>query len=108
MFISKRCDCNPKTDNCCKSDKDISKLNQIFTVVSVKSRLEILFLLNSKSHCVCDITTHTKMSQSLISHHLADLMKLNLIKGKREGKFIDYYLTEKGKKVVQALESIIS
>lgn len=48
------------------------------------------------------------MSQSLISHHLADLLKLNIIKGKREGKFIDYYLTDKGEKVVQALESIIS
>lgn len=108
MFMFKRCNCISKVSGCCWSDKDVTNLSSDLTIIAVKSRLELLFLLKSKSHCVCDLITHTNMSQSLISHHLADLMKSKLVYSKREGKFIEYFLTKKGEKVVQALDSIIS
>jgi len=108
MFIFKRCDCLSKITGCCRNDKDVAQLSSDLNVLSVKSRLEILFLLKSKSHCVCDLMTHTDMSQSLVSHHLADLMKSGIVESKREGKFIEYFLTKKGEKVIQALNSIIN
>jgi ArsR family transcriptional regulator len=107
MFISKRCCCTSKKSNCC-SPKQLNTLSSILTIISVKTRLEILYLLKEKPHCVCDLESHTEMSQSLISHHLADLENANLIESKREGKFIDYSLTKKGKMVVKVLDSLIS
>lgn len=106
MFISKRCNCLSKLVGCCKKSQ-ISKLGKDLEMISVKSRLEILFLLKQKSHCVCDIISHTSMSQSLISHHLSDLAKSGLIANKRDGKFIDYFLTKKGEKVINAVQLII-
>ena len=103
MFISKRCDCSSKENKCIPSNVDLQKLSDNLTLLSVKSRLDLLFLLNDKSHCVCDLGEHTEMSQSLISHHLSDLTKAGFVDSKREGKFIDYFLTPKGDDLVKTL-----
>jgi ArsR family transcriptional regulator len=63
-------------------------------------------LLRQSPHCVCDIESHTKLSQTLISHHLADLLKAGLIERKKDGKFIEYSLNPKGKKVVTNLAKL--
>lgn len=103
MFISKRCGCSSKDGKNCIPDKRLGKLADNLTLLSVKSRLELLFLLKDKPHCVCDLTVHTDMSQSLVSHHLADLVKAKIIGYKREGKYLDYFLTEKGRKIIETL-----
>lgn len=103
MFISKRCDCLSKHSQCCKSYQDKEKLSKDLSLLSVKSRLDILFHLKDRYHCVCDLISHTDMSQSLISHHLSDLEGAGLVQNKREGKYIDYYLTKKGKRFLKAL-----
>jgi DNA-binding transcriptional ArsR family regulator len=46
---------------------------------------------------------HFEMSQSLISHHLADLKEMGLIKDERQGKRVYYSLTEKGKKIADLI-----
>lgn len=107
MFIGKRCDCSTKNNKCIPSGIDLKKLSGDLTLLSVKSRLDLLFLLKDKSHCVCDLTVHTDMSQSLISHHLSDLTTAGFVDGKREGKYIDYYLTPKGEELVKTLMTII-
>jgi DNA-binding HxlR family transcriptional regulator len=43
------------------------------------------------------------MSQSLISHHLSDLISAGFVDNKREGKFVEYYLTPKGKDLIKTL-----
>ena len=103
MFISKRCDCLSKLGKCCQSIKNTERLSKDLNLLSVKSRLDILFLLKDKPHCVCDLISHTDMSQSLISHHLADLTDAGYVKNKREGKYLDYYLTLKGKQLLEGL-----
>lgn len=103
MFISKRCNCSTKDNKCIPSKIDLEKLSDNLTLLSVKSRLNLLFLLKDKSHCVCDLTEHTDMSQSLISHHLADLTTAGLVDSRREGKFIDFFLTPKGEELVKTL-----
>lgn len=103
MFISKRCDCSSKLSKCCQSGKNTEKLSKDLSLLSAKSRLDILFHLKDKPHCVCDLMSHTDMSQSLISHHLSDLTNAGFIESKREGKYMDYYLTIKGKRFLDAL-----
>jgi len=107
MFILKRCNCRTKEVFSISDDK-IGQLTDDLELISVKSRLKILFILDNKSHCVCDLMSHTKMSQSLISHHLADLTKAGFVENKRQGKYIDYCLTNKGKKTVKALKLLIN
>jgi DNA-binding transcriptional ArsR family regulator len=107
MFICKRCCCTSKKSGCC-SPKELDNLSSDLTVISVKSRLEILFLLRNKPHCVCDLMSHTGMSQSLISHHMADLEKFNFITGKKDGKYIDYALTFKGRHITSLLDLLLS
>ncbi|MCL5008962.1 MAG: metalloregulator ArsR/SmtB family transcription factor, partial [Patescibacteria group bacterium] len=68
----------------------------LLKLVSAPSRLNILLLLKQSPHCVCDIEAHTQLSQTLISHHLADLVKADLVVSKKDGKFIEYSLTQKG------------
>jgi DNA-binding transcriptional ArsR family regulator len=103
MFISKRCHCLSKIGQCCKRGKDTENLSKDLSIMSVKTRLDILFHLKDKPHCVCDLENHTDLSQSLISHHLSDLANAGFIESKREGKFMDYFLTDKGKKFLKAV-----
>jgi len=87
---------------------DLKKLSDNLTLLAVKSRLDILFLLKDKRHCVCDLMTHTNMSQSLISHHLSDLISAGFVDNKREGKYVDHYLTQKGNNLVKTLTAMMN
>ncbi|MDR3642208.1 MAG: metalloregulator ArsR/SmtB family transcription factor [Candidatus Doudnabacteria bacterium] len=103
MFIYQRCDCKECKITKNFPDSRVMPVAGLLKLVSVPSRLNILLLLKQSPHCVCDIQSHTKLSQTLISHHLADLMKAGLVAGEKAGKFIEYSLTGKGKKIVANL-----
>jgi DNA-binding transcriptional ArsR family regulator len=106
MFIYKRCNCVNKTSLNKTIQASSSSLTDLLKLVSVPARLEILFLLEQKSHCVCDIEAHTKFSQSLTSHHLSDLTSAGLITSYKNGKFVNYKLTNKGQELVKNLRQI--
>ncbi|OGL87653.1 hypothetical protein A3I42_02820 [Candidatus Uhrbacteria bacterium RIFCSPLOWO2_02_FULL_49_11] len=103
MFIYKHCRC-----------RSISKQEDILLVaaentlklLAVPARVRLLLLLSRGAHCVCDLMTHTKMSQTLVSHHLADLMSGGLVTNKRNGKYIDYSLTARGKRIILLIRTI--
>jgi DNA-binding transcriptional ArsR family regulator len=76
-------------------------------LVGVKARLIILFLLDKDPHCVCDLTSHTGLSQSLISHHLADLVEACFISSKKDGKYVEYSLTPTGKELMHTLSDML-
>ncbi len=80
---------------------------QWFKIISVPSKTKILFTLGSSPHCVCDLMTHTKLSQTLISHHLSDLAAAGLVRSDKNGAFMDYSLTEKGRDLMDAVREII-
>ena len=48
---------------------------------------------------------HFNMSQSLISHHLADLRNAGLVKVKKKGRKVYYSLTSKGKAITNIIFS---
>ena len=96
---------NMSSYSCCKSDKletrSISKLSSLLKLVGESSRLKILCILHQGEHCVCEFDKHIELSQSLLSHHLADLRKAGLIMGEKQGLNVHYQLTEKGKRIVE-------
>lgn len=104
----KRCGCETKKISSPLNMLQLGTLSDDLNFIAVKSRLELLFLLKDKPHCVCDLEEHTHMSQSLISHHLSDLNSKGHITSKRNGKFIDYELTDTGRKVLGILEQLIT
>ena len=77
---------------------DTKELSTLLKLISDNSRLQILCILQKGEHCVCKLMEKTKLSQSLISHHLKDLKDADLVSKRIEGKWAHYSLTPKGKK----------
>jgi len=96
--------------NCCKSrsteSKQVSSLSSLLCLASEESRLKILCILRKGEHCVCEITKHVNLSQSLISHHLKDLKEAEIIIDEKRGLNVFYSLTPKGKIIIDLLFKI--
>jgi ArsR family transcriptional regulator, arsenate/arsenite/antimonite-responsive transcriptional repressor len=74
----------------------IDELSTVLKLISDLSRLHILSILIGGEQCVCELMEKVKLSQSLISHHLQDLKKHDLVRGRKDGKWSYYSLTPKG------------
>ena len=61
--------------------------------LSDATRLKILYLLSDGELCVCEIICALDKPQSSVSHHLNILKNLGFIKGRKEGVWIHYSLT---------------
>lgn len=85
---------------------DTKELSVLLKLISDKSRLQILCILQDGEHCVCEIFEQLKLSQSLVSHHLKDLKNANLVSDKKEGKWVHYSLTDEGKRITNLLFKI--
>lgn len=83
-----------------------SDLSNLLKLISDNSRLQILCILQTGEHCVCKLMEKTKLSQSLISHHLKDLKDANLVSKRIEGKWSHYSLTSKGQKITNLIFKI--
>ncbi len=103
MFIYKRCSCRANPGKYDYTNRQVLQLEENLKLLGVKARLELLLMLKDGPHCVCDLMTHTKLSQSLISHHLSDLTSAGFIESKKEGKFVEYRLTDKGMNLMNLL-----
>ncbi len=73
---------------------ELSRLTDSFKVYGDSTRLKIIFLLNSRELCVCDIAYILSMGQSAVSHQLRILRAANLVKTRRDGKSIFYSLDD--------------
>ncbi len=73
---------------------ELSRLTDAFKVYGDSTRLKIIFLLNSRELCVCDIAYILGMGQSAVSHQLRILRTASLVKTRRDGKSIFYSLDD--------------
>ncbi|MDX9855705.1 MAG: metalloregulator ArsR/SmtB family transcription factor [Parcubacteria group bacterium] len=87
------------SNKCCgknsKRTGDILKLKEFLKIISDANRLRILCLLTRKELCVCEIFEELELPQNLVSHHLAKLEKLSLVKKRKEGTFVIYSVNQK-------------
>lgn len=95
---------------CCRRRKfDFKKIDQkahFLRFFCEPSRLKILDLLKENRHCVCEIMNHLNFSQSLVSHHLADLKENQLVNSEKVGQRVYYSISKKGEKVISLLEQL--
>lgn len=84
--------------NCTNLSNKIKLVNKkinCLKTISEPNRLKILCILKKGKLCECEIINFLKLRQNLISHHLSVLEKEKLIKSKKEGRKIFFYLNEK-------------
>lgn len=70
------------------------KIAELFKVFGDPTRMKIIWCLEGRELCVCDISNVLGMTKSAISHQLGVLRANNLVKFRREGKNIYYSLAD--------------
>ncbi|MDO4866982.1 MAG: metalloregulator ArsR/SmtB family transcription factor [Clostridia bacterium] len=83
-------------------------LAELFKVFGDTTRIRILYVLFESEMCVCDIAELLNMSQSAISHQLRVLKQARLVRNRREGKTIYYFLADEHVRTIigQGMEHI--
>src|SRR3989338_2524376 len=76
-----------------------------FKALSDPTRLKLGRLLLSGEKCVCEIHTYLKKTQPTASAHLKKLEGWDIIKSRREGKYIFYSIKDaRIKKILKILD----
>lgn len=65
------------------------QISNLFKIIGDETRLKIInFLITHKKSVCCDIAKHIKKDTSTTFRHIKILEKANLIKAKKQGKFL--------------------
>jgi len=76
------------------ADHEIDELSQMFKALADSSRLKILWALENKEMCVCDLAALLRISESAVSHQLRLLRVLRLVANRRQGAVLYYRLAD--------------
>lgn len=90
------------------ASQNIHDLSSFLKIVAEQNRLRLLCILrDGGEHCVCEFEEHaTDLSQSLISHHLADLKQAGLVVAEKRGLRMHYALSDQGRYVADIIFSL--
>lgn len=75
-------------------EEDLYDLAELFKVFGDSTRIRILYALFEHEMCVCDIADLLGMTQSAISHQLRVLKQSQLVRFRKEGKTVFYFLAD--------------
>ena len=76
------------------TDEILFDLADFYKIFGDTTRIKILYALDKRDLCVCDISSILNMTVSAVSHQLKTLRDSNLVKTRREGKSIFYSLSD--------------
>lgn len=95
------CDCNiihkEAVDKAIKNkpkEEILERLSQFFKILGDPTRIKILWTLDNDEMCVCDIANVLNMTKSSISHQLAILRTIGIVKYRKSGKEVYYMLDD--------------
>jgi len=74
--------------------KEVAAISGIFKILGDPTRVKLVWALNHREMCVCDLAATLQMTKSAISHQLKTMKDLNIVKSRREGKNIFYSLDD--------------
>ena len=67
-------------------------IEDLFKALADRTRLRLISLIGDSEVCVCYLVEILKISQPKISRHLAYLRRAEIVKARREGKWMHYRL----------------
>ena len=82
------------TSQTLKNREVFFRLAETFQALGDASRIQIVWALAQREHCVGDLVDLTQMSQPSVSHHLRTLRNLRLVRTRREGRTLHYALDD--------------
>ena len=95
------CDCNvihqSAVDEVIKKmpkEHIFNNLADLFKLIGDTTRCRILFALDQKEMCVCDLANVLNMTKSSISHQLAVLRRSGVVRCRKNGKEVYYTLDD--------------
>lgn len=71
------------------------EITDILKLISDKTRLRILMMLDKKELCVCQLMAVLEISQPLVSKNVSLLLRAGFLEDRREGKMVFYRISEK-------------
>ena len=83
-------------------DDTFMDLSDLFKLLGDSTRLRILWTLKGNEMCVDSISTALGVSVSAVSHQLKALKNANLVRSRRDGKWVYYSLCD------EHVESLLS
>ncbi|MCE8424066.1 MAG: winged helix-turn-helix transcriptional regulator [Candidatus Methanoperedens sp.] len=87
--------------------KDVTPISKILGILSDPVRLHILLALAVQELCVCVLVEITDHKYSSLSYHLKLLKEMELVDSRREGTFLLYRLTGRGKAALDMITNFI-
>lgn len=79
------------------------EMAQVFKVLSDENRIRILKQLQTGEKCGCELLEELKITQPTLSHHMKILCDCDIVKSRREGKWMYYTIDCDGIKTVRQL-----
>ena len=76
------------------SENIFNNLADLFKLIGDTTRCRILFALDQKEMCVCDLANVLNMTKSSISHQLAVLRRTGVVRCRKNGKEVYYTLDD--------------
>ncbi|MGD8370742.1 MAG: metalloregulator ArsR/SmtB family transcription factor [Syntrophobacterales bacterium] len=73
---------------------ETESLAQIFKALADETRLKILWALEQREMCVCDLAAMLGLTESAVSHQLRLLRNLQLVSNRRDGVVLYYRLSD--------------
>jgi len=74
------------------------EITELLKIISDRTRLRILMLLQKKELCVCQLMAVLGISQPLVSRNLSLLIRSGFLEDRREGKMIFYKINTRAQK----------
>ncbi len=68
----------------------LRRQSRLLKALANETRLKMLRLLGIREMCVCELTVALDLTQPTASHHLNILQNVELIKDRKEGKWVFY------------------
>lgn len=84
------------------SADEFEDMSMLFKMFADATRLKIMKALLEHEMCVCDLAALLNMTHSAVSHQLASLKKMRLVRSSKSGKNVYYNLAD------EHIEQIIS
>jgi DNA-binding transcriptional ArsR family regulator len=82
----------------------LDRLEKVYSLLSARGRIEILYYLNFSELTPGLITDLTGMAPNLVSFHLKKLESVGVVESERNGRFLIYGITDLGRSLLGPLD----